>query len=273
MANARDELETFVSDYVDYLKASFEELWSKVQIEADKLEAYSAIGALLSRQVTLSIQMAQSPGTWNAHSAPLFLRAMVDLQITLSWMLQDLEERAKKYILHGLGEAKLMTEHFKAEIAAHPDNPLNEMSQQFVDAATAWINAQRRDFFVEVNLGNWAQLDYRTMAQESGNESLYKFAYRPFTQAAHNMWPHVSVHNARRCENPLHRHHLIPELIDARYDPDFMFRSCKYVHRTYESLVDAFSIELTRPLPLEWWEEYFKDEEGDSSETPSGETA
>lgn len=265
MSDTTSKLEAFVNEYRLYLHTSFHELWSKVPIEPDKLEAYSVIGGLLSRQVTLSDQMAQSPGTWNGHSAPLFLRAMTDLHIALAWIVQDLEERAKKYILHGLGETKLMIEHHKAAIENAPDGEDNWPSVELIKRATTWLNAQRREFFVEVNLGHWAQLDYRTMASESGNDSLYKFAYKPFSQAAHNMWPHVSVYNCRPCDNALHRHHLVPELLEAPHDLDFMYRSCKYVHKAYELFMDRFGIVLDAQLPLEWWSSHFAEPEATAS--------
>jgi hypothetical protein len=39
--------------------------------------------------------------------APIILRAMVDLYITLSWIFKDPLERSKKYIAYGLGQEKL----------------------------------------------------------------------------------------------------------------------------------------------------------------------
>ncbi len=249
----KNPVEDFINEYESFLKESFEELWSKVGIEYDKLEAYSVIGGLLSRQVTLSIQMARSPNILNGHSAPLFLRAMTDLHIALSWIMLDLVERSKKYILHGLGEEKLLMEHYKNEL----ENEEDEQIRQIVDLKSEWINSQKREFFVEVNLGNWAQLDYRRMSQESGCESLYKFAYKPFSHAAHNMWPHVSIYNCKTCENPLHRYHLIPELREAPIDLDFLYRSCKYVHRAFELFINKFNINLKSKLPLEWWDDYF----------------
>ena len=254
-------IEDLIDSYESYLISSFNELWSSVKIEYDKLEAYSVIGGLLSRQVTLSMQMASSPAILNGHSAPLFLRAMTDLHITLSWIMLDLVERAKKYILHGLGEEKLLVEHFKKEIEDQPENSLSDEIREVIDLKSTWINSQRRDFFVEVNLGNWAQLDYRRMSQETDCESLYKFAYKPFSQAAHNMWPHVSIYNCKDCESPLHRHHLIPELLEAPLDIDFLFRSCKYVHMAYELFIEKFNLEIESPMPLEWWHEYFKNQE------------
>jgi hypothetical protein len=262
----KNALIEFVDSYENFLSNSFDEIWGLVEIEYDKLEAYSVIGGLLSRQVTLSIQMARSPNILNGHSGPLFLRGMTDLHIALSWIMLDLEERSKKYILHGLGEEKLLMEHYKKEIEDHPDDPNNEQIEQLIDVKSAWINAQRRDFFVEVNLGHWAHLDYRRMSQEAGCEGLYKFAYKPFSHAAHNMWPHVSVYNSKGCESPLHKHHLIPDLFEAPLDLDFLFRSCKYVHMAYELFIDKFGFELSLPLPMDWWRDYLYAEEDPDSE-------
>lgn len=112
----KDYFMQFIQEYENYLISSFNELWGAIEIESNKLEAYSVIGGLLSRQVTLSMQMARSPNVLNGHVAPLFLRAMTDLHITLAWIMLDLEERSKKYILYGLGEEKLLVEHYKKGI-------------------------------------------------------------------------------------------------------------------------------------------------------------
>jgi hypothetical protein len=262
-------IEALVQSYESYLRLSFEEVWSKVIIEPDHLDAYAVIGGLLSRQVTLSIQLARSPYMWNGHSAPLFLRAMTDLQIALAWIMEDLPERSKKYILHGLGEEKLIMEQYKKELEENPDPQILDQMNQIVEAKKSWINAQRHDFLVEINLGNWAQLDYRKMALEANCESLYKFAYKPFSQAAHNMWPHISVYNCRVCETPLHKYHLIPSLIEAPFDVDFLFRSCKYVDKSYQVFVDKFCIKIESKMPMDWWDQYFsRPKEGEETSTP-----
>jgi Family of unknown function (DUF5677) len=250
-----------IEAYEQYLSTSFNSLWSKVSIESDQLEAFSVIGGLLARQVTLSIQLARSPNTWNGHSAPLFLRAMTDLHIALAWILEDLPERSKKYILHGLGEEKLLIEQYRQTLRDQPNDPSRDQIAQIIDAKEKWINSQRREFFVEVNLGHWAQLDYRKMSQESGCEDLYKFAYKPFSHAAHNMWPHVSVYNCRYCENSLHKHHLIPDLTNFPCDLDYLYRSCKYVDKVYQLFVDKLGVVLTLEMPLVWWDSYFEEDE------------
>jgi hypothetical protein len=88
---SKNPITVLIQSYEEYLIDTFDNIWGKVEIEYDKLEAYSVIGGLLSRQVTMSIQMARSPNILNGHSAPLFLRAMTDLHIALAWIMLDLE--------------------------------------------------------------------------------------------------------------------------------------------------------------------------------------
>jgi hypothetical protein len=168
------DIENLVKGYVDYLTESFEEVWHQVKVEPTKLDAYSAIGGLLSRQVTLSIELANAPTTWNGHSAPLFLRSMTDLYIALAWMLQDIEERPKQYILHGLGETKLLIEQYKLLLSDLDNDEDKQDIQLMIDLKTGWINSQRRDFFVEVDTGSWSHLNCRKMAQEAECEDLYR---------------------------------------------------------------------------------------------------
>lgn len=250
-------LKKFIDDYGNYLTSSFEDLWSRITIEPDKLEAYSVIGALLSRQVTLALEMANAPSVLNAHSAPLFLRAMVDVHIMTSWILLDIEGRSKKYIAHGLSEEKLLVEHYKEAIKDSPDSSYNDSFQQIIEMKSNWIDSQIANWAIEVNLGEWA-VDKRKMSQETNCESMYKFAYRPLSSVAHSMWPHVSTCNSRNCKNPLHQFHLIPILRKAPANLGFLWWSCRYVDELYKAFVDKFEIEMKHPMPLDWWDEYLK---------------
>jgi len=58
-------------------------------------EVFNVLTALLARQATLAIELTSAPQLWNGHSAPLFLRAMTDVHITLSWILHDPKARAR----------------------------------------------------------------------------------------------------------------------------------------------------------------------------------
>jgi hypothetical protein len=272
MSEADNEFVAFVKGFEEYLRGSFDELWSKVKIDPDNLEAYSVIGGLLARQVTLAIQLVRSPEAWNGHAAPLYLRSMADLQITLAWIMGDIAPRAKMYVLHGLGDVKLFIEHYKAELAQRPEDDETPNMRKLLEIKEQWLNSQRREFFVEVNLGHWSQLDTRKMAVESGNEGLYNFSFKPFSHVVHNMWPHISTYNSRICKDPLHRHHLVPAIPEIPLDVDYVYRACKYAHKTYRLFIDGLGIQLFAPLPLAWWNDFFANGDESGVVTPDDAT-
>jgi len=97
------------------------------------------------------------------------------------------------------------------------------------------------------------------MVSEAGCEGLYNFAYTPFSGSAHNMWQHVSLYNLKPCLNPLHKYHKVPNIADAPIDPDFVYRSAKYIDRSYELFDSTFKIDVKTPLPHDWFvDEYNK---------------
>src|SRR6267378_7255635 len=103
-------------------------------------EVFNVVTALLARQATLAIELASAPQSWNGHSAPLFLRAMTDVHITLSWILLDATTRARQYIDHGLGQAVLALEHRKQEME-HVTDDSKEKLEKIIAAEESWINA------------------------------------------------------------------------------------------------------------------------------------
>ena len=112
-------------------------------------EVFNVLTALLARQATLAVEFASAPQLWNQHSAPLFLRAMADVHITLSWVLLDTKTRARQYIDHGLGQAVLELEHRKKLMESADDDSKKDL-EQIIQNQKAWIDAQRWNFLVEV---------------------------------------------------------------------------------------------------------------------------
>ena len=96
--------------------SDFYERWDQVEIDLYRSETFEVIGGLLSRQATLLIEMASSPSIWNGNIAPLILRSMTDLHITLAWILNEPDETARKYLLYGLGQEKLLIEHYRVSL-------------------------------------------------------------------------------------------------------------------------------------------------------------
>lgn len=244
MSDAWEKIEKIVGCYVDVVRSELAARWQKWQLDLTKPELHEVIGALMARQVTLATQLACSPGTWNAHTAPILLRSMTDVHITFAWILKDPIERCRKFILYGLGQQKLILEHRKATLTAKGKDPEQD---PLVKAGEAWLNAQRFDFLTEVNVGSWSEVQVREMAEQADCLDMYRYAYTPFSAATHSMWHHISRLNLQVCENSLHRYHKMPVDPDISPDPDYLFRAAKYVEKSFKLFDQTFSVKSEMP--------------------------
>lgn len=221
-----------IKEYIDSVRGELNTRWNAWPLNMLQVEKHEVIGALLARQVTLATQLASAPPLWNGHTATLILRAMVDNYINLAWIFhKDSLNRSKKFIEYGLGQQKLVIEHRKQELKKRGVKDVeNEPS---IKALEDWVNSQRYTFLTTVNVGQWAEMDSRKMAEEANCLDLYRFAYTPFSSSVHNMWNHVSRYNLIVCTNPLHRLHKIPIDPDMPMDMDYLYRAAKYVEKAF----------------------------------------
>ena len=249
------DIEEIVSNYIKTVRNELYERWKKWPLDLSHSEVHEVIGALLARQVTLAIQLAQAPAIWNGHIAPLILRTMTDVYISLAWIFVDTLDRARKFILHGLGQEKLEIEHRKVQLEA---NGKDAKSDPVIKFKEEWLNSQRFEFLTEVNIGGWSGIDTRKMAEEAGCIDLYRYAYTPFSAATHNMWQHVSKYNLEICPNPLHRFHKIPIDPSLDIDPDYLYRAAKYVAETFQLFDEKTGIEYSGPSALKLLVESFE---------------
>ena len=206
------------------------------------------VGALLARQVTLASQMAQCPPIWNSHIAPIILRAMADVFISLAWVLKDPLDRSRKFIMYGLGQAVLQLEHRKSQIV---DREPTSKEKKLIEASEAWINSQRFSFLTEVNVGSWSGIPTRQMAEEAECLDFYNYVYNPFSACSHSMWHHVARYNLRQCANPLHQYHQVPEDPDLPTDPYNFYLAAKYLKKTFHAFDEKFSIQVDAPSAYE----------------------
>ena len=226
------EVMAIVDDLVHGLRAELHARWDAWDLDLTKPHLHEVIGGLMGRQVTLATQLAQSPLTWNGHVAVLILRAMTDAYITLAWVFQDPEKRTDNYVKYGLGQRKLWLEHVKADLAKKGEK--EPAKNPFVKAFTEQLNADRYEHITEVSVGSWSERSARQMAEDAGCLDLYRLAYTPFSAAVHSMWSHIANYNLRRCRNPLHQFHRVPEDPDLEPDIDYVYRAAKYVAKTFD---------------------------------------
>jgi hypothetical protein len=214
-------------------------------------EVFSVLTALLARQATLAIEFVSAPQLWNSHSAPLFLRAMADVHITLSWILLDPETRARQYIDHGLGQAMLELEHRKNQMEP-VDEDSKESLKKIIRAYEVWINVQRWNFLVEVNVGAWSGKTTRQMAEEAGILDFYNYVYTPFSQCVHSTWYHVGRYNSGSSESPLTRQLWVPGIHESPTDPWNLNLTAKYLDKSF-NLFDERALARPQCCEIQDW--------------------
>jgi hypothetical protein len=230
-----------IEAFVDCSQEELQQRWKHWRIDLSRGEVHEVIGALLTRQVTLATQLAQSPAIWNGHIAPLILRAMADVYIALAWILKEPDARARQFILYGLGQEKLQLEHRKAQLA---ERELTPEEQLMIEVSEAWINSQRFAFLTEVNLGSWSGLSTREMADQAGCLDFYNYVYTPFSACAHSMWHHIARYNLTQCSNPLHQYHRIPQALEQELDPHYLYLAAKYLQKAFATFDETIGLDF-----------------------------
>lgn len=229
--------------FEDNARADVSSRWEVLGADITQSETREVVGGLLARQAKLAIDLVQSPGVWNAHAAPLFLRAMADVHITLAWILVEPVERSRQFIHYGLGQVKLDIEKRKARLADSGDPNLDE--QALVDFLESWVSSQRYPFLTEVNVGSWSGKSTREMSHEAELRDYYDYVYVPFSACVHSTWQHVERLNTSQCDNPLHRFHRVPTIVDGGRDPHFALLGAEYFDETLEIVDQHFVIQHT----------------------------
>jgi len=243
-----DQLLPVLQKYVQEVEIELDTRWESWPIDLSQAEKHEVIGALLARMVTLSTELAVSPQIWNEHIAPVLLRTMVDAYITLAWIFGDPLERSRKFLLYGLGQAKLSIEHRKTQLQADGIDPQNDIA---VKSTEGWVNSQRYLFLTEVNLGNWAGIDTRKMAEEAGCIDLYNYEYTPFSAATHNMWHHIGRYNLKGCLNPLHGQHYVPVDYQLPSHSSYLISAAKYTDKAFHLFNEKTGIKPMSPTSYE----------------------
>jgi hypothetical protein len=235
---SKNGLEEFVGTFRHLAHKDFRARQQAWPISIDNLETQPVILALLARQATLAIDIVSNPGTWTANVAPILLRAVADVHITLEWLLGDPAERVPAYVQSGLGDIKLEIAHREAEMKKSVDSA-DDAHRSYIEALQKWLNYQKLAPLVEVNLGSWSGKTTRAMADEAGCLDFYNYVFQPFSAAVHSSWAHIGRFNVVPCETSIHAKHFLPIIRKLDADPHWCWLAAKYYRKSL-SLVDKF---------------------------------
>lgn len=234
LPDVTEGLEGFITAFTHFVHDDFTARESAWELDLGKPQERQVILALLARQATLAIEIVSNPGIWNSNTAPIMLRAMADVHITLVWLLQNPGERVPLYVQDGLGSIKLEIAHRKEELEKGGVKGADQQ-KPYLEHLEKWLESQQLEFLTEVNLGSWSGKSTRVMAQEAGCLDFYNYVFQPFSAAVHSYWSHVGRINVEYCQNPAHNFHLLPVILSFEPDTHWCRLAGKYLSKTLSS--------------------------------------
>lgn len=172
--------------------------------EAD--ESNAVLLGLASRLFSVLYAFLERPSAWVPVAAGYFVRPIVDTRILVGWLIiRNDPEIYAAYREHGLGRLKLLREHIKADLG----DDLDGEAREALDYIDQRVNLERDEWFQTVNLGSFADVNPRQMAEEANLKRVYDLTYAPLSSSNHGEWPTVRENDTVICQEPLHGSHRL----------------------------------------------------------------
>lgn len=209
--------ETTLREYLQDLQHRSAQLWDRyfdvATTTAPDLydpDRFEVLTGLVGRSVRYVQSFVQTPPMWTMeHGAPI-LRALLETEIVLRYLLAKEEEGPlyARFKAFGAGKIKLLKLHVEEYIDALEAPP--EELLQYREYLNAVVNRDLYEEFQTVDLGgSFAGVDTRRMSQAVGMESDYRFVFAPASSNVHGEWGVIDENVFTTCANPLHRFHRI----------------------------------------------------------------
>lgn len=135
----------------------------------------------------------------------LGIRTILESYLTLHYLIKkDNNELWDKWRKYGAGQAKLNALRFDETLST--PKYINSNSLEIIASEDVW------EEFLDIDLGNWTNLDLRKLSIDVGKKDLYDKYYSWTSTFAHGHWGAVRESVFITCGNPLHRLHRYPEM-------------------------------------------------------------
>ena len=158
----------------------------------------------------------------------IMLRSIMEAFVTLHYLaVKDEPKIWSQYRSYGSGQTKLafLKNLREADVPEFVDLGLMEQLAN----EDMWME------FQDIELGNWANLNLRKMAEVGGIKSVYDRYYDWSSGYAHGHWTCVRDTVFVHCLNPLHRFHRIPAPPKSNM-PSILPDACKLVNQMIDDL-------------------------------------
>jgi len=168
---------------------------------------------ILDRMTCLMDYCIGVPSAWNAHIAPITLRALAEMMLLIVWIFSDLLQRSRQFI-----DASILQAHNDVSCLekALDERTFSSDVPILRDILKSRIESLERLFPRDRNKKHLP--DLRTMAKSGGYLDYYRLEISEWSACVHSSWHHVGFYNLVYCKNALHRFHRLPVVAPLKCD-------------------------------------------------------
>ena len=216
---------------------------SGIQLRASRIrdtfhepDVKAVLVPILDRMTCLMDYCIGVPSAWNAHIAPITLRALAEMMLLIVWLFSDLIQRSRQFI-----DASILQAHNDVSCLEKALNKRAFSSDvpTMRDILKSRIQSLERLFPRERNKNGLP--DLRTMAKSGGYLDYYRLEISEWSACVHSSWHHVGFYNLLYCKNALHKFHRLPVVAPLKCDLRYLRSAMKCCQNTLD-FIDSIPI-------------------------------
>jgi len=168
----------------------------------------------------------------------IIIRTLAETYITFKYLIyKDNENLWQQYRVYGAGQAKLACLKLREDLSKKSDF-IKKIDLEIIANEDIYME------YLDINVGNWANLNLRKISEEANCKEIYNTYYDWTSSYLHAQWGAVRDTVFITCKNPLHRLHRVPRFV-PNYDNDGM----KDVIKLVNMIIDLFDSNIHKFEP------------------------
>jgi hypothetical protein len=205
-------------------------------------EKTSVLSGLLARAGALGVDMLTEKALWVAEVGGIQLRCLCETLILLAWLLRKDETALyNRFVTYSLGQHDLYglkLEGYEGYRKAFKALCLGGDQQADAMSKDSW-DAQLRT----IDLGNWAGIDTRKMAEEGDTKVYYDLVFSLCSADVHSQFISIAQWNMVPCTNPLHNSHLLPAWGRRVVNPFLPLTACVLLKEACQRFFEYYKVD------------------------------
>ncbi len=151
---------------------------------------------------------------WAEDMHRIITRTIIESFIYLSYLINtNKKEIYLEFIKYGIGQEKL----YKLQLAKLIEEKKIQPSSEIIDYINSDSDEEIWDELISIKLKNFE--DLRKLSNKINESELYSIKYQPYSDVIHGHWMALKKYYLKKCSNPMHRFHYIPNFILPNINP------------------------------------------------------